>query len=200
MKDNRYQNEQFYIELGERLWNRRKNIVHKTQEAFIGELVNNTSDSIGRNTLSDAENGRFSGLTLKQFLSMCDVLGCTAGHLLGEYNETSDDYHYICSKTGLSEPAVARLCSFKNTDVPFLTQFARFYSAFICDYGMLGVLSDGLNRYFDVKENGIPENSEFSNNKEALSFYKSQIENEIIRFMTSFFENEYKECNETKKV
>ncbi len=188
-----YQNEQFYSDLGERLISRRKLTFRYSQEKLIEELINNTEGRMGRNSLSNAENGNFSKLTLKQFLSICDILDCKAGHLLGEYNESSDDYHYICNKTKLTETAVDTLCRWGNSEVPFFEQFARFYSAFICDFAMTGVLSSSMGRYYEIKKSGVPEDSEFFDGDEALKFYKAQITDAIYDFVTRFFENEFNE-------
>lgn len=191
-----YQDDKFYSELGERLISRRKQTLRYSQEKLIGKLINNTEGRIGRNSLSNAENGNFSKLTLKQFLCICDVLECKAGHLLGEYMESSDDYHYICNKTKLTETAVDKLCSWGNSEVPFFEQFARFYSAFICDFTMTGVLGASMGQYYKIKKSGVPEDSEFLNNDEALKFYKTQIADAIYDFVTRFFENEFNEENQ----
>lgn len=62
--------------------------------------------SIGRNRLSAIENGKDSSFSMNELFSICDIFQCDAGSLLGEYEEKTQDKHFIHQQTGLTETAI----------------------------------------------------------------------------------------------
>ena len=76
-----------------------------SQDGFI-ELLNQRGISIGRNRLSAIENGKDSSFSLNELFSICDIFQCDAGFLLGEYEEKTQDKHFIHQQTGLTETAI----------------------------------------------------------------------------------------------
>ncbi len=122
-----------YNEIGDRIAKYRKSILVKSshgkqkpasQTDLLGILKDKGLASIGRNTLSDLENGvesAFNGMTLKQWDSLCSVFECSLGHLMGEYECHDYDTQYIKSQIGLSESAINILRDFalKNRGMSF---------------------------------------------------------------------------------
>lgn len=87
-----------------------------SQEAFIGKLRNDYSFAIGRNTLIKIENGDKIDFSFDFLLYTSRICDCDIGCLLGEYEETKQDSHFICSTTGLSEKAVQNLITWNQAD------------------------------------------------------------------------------------
>lgn len=116
-----------YKDVGIRFRNERKKLF-SSQENFAAEMRDGKEGDetekekiirepcrISRNTLSALENGDIpEGLTLKQFLTMCEILRCDAAYLLGECKEHIYDCKYICDTTGLSEKTIISLCGEKT--------------------------------------------------------------------------------------
>lgn len=48
---------------------------------------------------------------------MAEVFECDIGYLLGDYDEANFPTHKICELTGLSEPAVSRLCKMEEKSI-----------------------------------------------------------------------------------
>ena len=48
---------------------------------------------------------------------MAEVFECDIGYLLGDYDEANFPTHKICELTGLSEPAVSRLCRMEEKSI-----------------------------------------------------------------------------------
>lgn len=75
--------------------------------------------TIGRNTLSSIENGDESailGMTLAQWNSLCNVLGCSLGHIMGEFDAPSYDIQFIQDKTGMKPKAIQKLMTMNEED------------------------------------------------------------------------------------
>lgn len=82
---------------------------------------------------TDGNEGNFSGIlgTIKNYenenndsspkleivLNLCKLLGCNIGYLVGDYDELDFPTHKICELTGLSEPAVLRLCKMEEKSI-----------------------------------------------------------------------------------
>lgn len=194
-----------YGEIGRRFRNERKrNFI--SQEKFAGRMRDGlwkedkkTGEvewirepcGISRNTLSALENGDIpEGLTLKQFLTMCEILRCDAAYLLGECDCKKREIADIQKETGLSEGAIINLQLRQKTNIPLFTQYSRFYSEFICNAGMNGILISAIPGYFKIKKEGLKADSDFTNKEEALSYYEFLIVKAIMRFLSIFFENE----------
>lgn len=81
----------------------RRNI---SQDGFI-EMLGARNIPIGRNRLSNIENGKcVEKMELEKLVAICDIFQWDVGYLLGEYKEQTQDKHFICQQTGLSEKAI----------------------------------------------------------------------------------------------
>lgn len=81
----------------------RRNI---SQDGFI-EMLGARNIPIGRNRLSNIENGKcVEKMELEKLVAICDIFQWDIGYLLGEYKEQTQDKHFICHQTGLSEKAI----------------------------------------------------------------------------------------------
>ena len=76
-----------------------------SQDGFI-ELLNQRGIFIGRNRLSEIENGKTDNFGLKEIIAFCDIFQCDIGFLLGEIEEKTRDKHFIHQQTGLTETAI----------------------------------------------------------------------------------------------
>lgn len=95
-----------YVAIGDRIRNNRKKL-KLSQEKLLEVLEN--KPHFGRNTLSDLENGKpeaFAAVNLAQLNALCELFGCSIGHLLGEYDNKSADSQLVHDFTGLSENAI----------------------------------------------------------------------------------------------
>lgn len=79
---------------------------HISQDGFI-EMLGKRNIPIGRNRLSSIENGKCAEkMELEKLVAICDIFQCDIGYLLGEYKEQTQDKHFICQQTGLTETAI----------------------------------------------------------------------------------------------
>lgn len=105
-----YNNRQF-VAIGKRISDERKRR-EMNQEKLLEEL-SYRGVSIGRNRLSDMENGvrdSFSGKHgLDILIALCSIFECDLGYLVGEYDEHTKSISDICKVTGLSEESVNAL-------------------------------------------------------------------------------------------
>ena len=97
-------------QIGQRLKERRK-LLGYTQ-AYVGDIIFSEKDDSGKcpdhaRTVSNHESGQ--PFKFETLLKYCDIYDCDLGYLLGDYDESTHDLHFICSETGLSEEAVNRL-------------------------------------------------------------------------------------------
>lgn len=95
-----------YVAIGDRIRNNRRKL-KLSQEKLLEVLEN--KPHFGRNTLSDLENGKpeaFAAVSLAQLNALCELFGCSIGHLLGEYDNKSADSKLVHDFTGLSESAI----------------------------------------------------------------------------------------------
>lgn len=96
--------------IGQRLRERRKHLGYT--QAYVGDIIFTEKDDSGKcpdhaRTISNHESGQ--PFKFETLLKYCDIYDCDLGYLLGDYDESTHDLHFICSETGLSEEAVNRL-------------------------------------------------------------------------------------------
>lgn len=94
-----------YEVIGKRIKEERKRR-RISQDDFI-EMLEKRNIPIGRNRLSSIENGKCAEkMELEKLVAICDIFQCDIGYLLGEYKEQTQDKHFICQQTGLTETAI----------------------------------------------------------------------------------------------
>lgn len=102
-----------FLEIAQRIVDHRKER-KMTQERFIEELYNQ-GVSIGRNRLSNIENGEGKAFSLDFLLACCKIFNTDIGHLMGEYEQKNRDFAFVCEFTGLSERAVDAMTFYRNS-------------------------------------------------------------------------------------
>lgn len=129
--------------------------------------------------------------SLERLLKLCDILHCDMGYLLGEYPEKNRIKAEICTKTGLSESAVDKLVMLNSSKCSFGSQFISFYSSFIADTSIWGMLAYLPGLIMDIEQNGLNEDQEkiFQNQEEAIRFYKYQMQDCLMEFIHNYFED-----------
>ncbi len=122
-----------YQAIGNRIMSYRKRITvmsshgkrkAASQSDLIALLRERNLSTIGRNTLSDLENGieeAFIGMSLAQWDALCTIFDCSIGHLLGEYECHNYDTQFIHEQTCLSEKAIMNLCHYDDSVVTFIS-------------------------------------------------------------------------------
>lgn len=106
-----------YDEIGERLRGHRR-ARGISQETLLQEL-SLRGNPMGRNKLSGMENGDekwLNSVSLAQLAEICDILGCSVGHLLGEYECLDSKAQVVQDETELSEGAINVLRSLKDDE------------------------------------------------------------------------------------
>lgn len=139
-------------------------------------------------TISNYENETVSP-SLDVTLKLCNLYGCEVGYLTGDFGCKKREVANIQEETGLSECAINKLRERHSSNHPFFSQYSRFYSKFICDIGVDGMLST-IGEYFSIKKDGLSSDSDFTDEEEALSYYEFVMEKQIMKFVFDFFENE----------
>lgn len=102
-----------FLEIGKRIRDERKKVAN--QETFI-DMLAEYGVHIGRNTLSDIENGKCADCLRVDFLAACcDIFSCDMGFLLCDPNYTcrKRDASEIEAMTGLSENAIRTLREYR---------------------------------------------------------------------------------------
>lgn len=85
---------------------KRRKARFKSQTKFI-EALNEKGCKIGRNSISDLENGKIpDDLSLNNIVAFCEVLECDLEHLLDISDYSTQEVKTICEYTGLSEATV----------------------------------------------------------------------------------------------
>lgn len=105
-----------YKEIGRRIAALRKSWKPRklSQTDLIKLLEGKYSIPIGRNTLSDLENGRPVSLKIDFLFALCDIFGCELGYILGEYDLPTGRETDIVKETGLSPDSVQKLLLFNQ--------------------------------------------------------------------------------------
>lgn len=94
-----------YMFNSEKFRTRRKKLF-RSQAKFI-EALNEKGCKIGRNSISDLENGKIpDDLSLNNIVAFCDVLKCDLEFLLDISDYSTQEIKTICEYTGLSEETV----------------------------------------------------------------------------------------------
>lgn len=104
-----------YINIGERIRNRRKEI-NISQETLIEQLQILNLNRIGRNTLSKLENGESTDIKFETICGIAEILNCDIGYLIGMYDEHCLSVHEISETTGLTESSVDYLTALNKAN------------------------------------------------------------------------------------
>lgn len=162
---------------------------HFDKEKFMpfSELEHYTNTT--RQTLSKWSKGISSSDDIADLCTIANILDCEVGYLVGEFDCRKREVADIQEETGLSECAINKLRERHSSNHPFFLQYSRFYSKFICDIGVDGMLST-IGEYFSIKKDGLSSDSNFTDEEEALSYYEFVMEKQIMKFVFDFFENE----------
>lgn len=139
-------------------------------------------------TITKWENGD-SVPSLKKLLVLCNVFNCELGYLLGEHPERTRARTDCCKETGLSENAVWKLQQLTQTELPFFTQYTEFYSNLIENQEIVGMLALIPGKIRRLEQSGLTETEEnvFDNAKQAVEFYKFQMQECLMRFIDHYF-------------
>ena len=101
--------------IGEKIRNARRER-KLSQDGLIELLSVKYGVKLGRNRLSQLENGGREKFELDLFIAICDIFDWDMGYLFDEYLESTKTKHIICQETGLSEAAVNKIVAWKNAD------------------------------------------------------------------------------------
>ena len=88
-----------------------RNVAGLTQ-GQLAELI-----GVGPQTISNWERGYYFPDKVDTLLKLASVLKCDPDYLLGRLEESTHDIHFIREITGLSEPAINKICN-KELDNP----------------------------------------------------------------------------------
>ena len=102
-----------FEDIGKRIKEERKKAGFKSQDALI-DALNKEGFYIGRNKLSDIEQGKTSHYDFDLLVKMCELFKCEISYLLCEEPIKMKDAKVLCDLTGLSPEAVNRLIDYKN--------------------------------------------------------------------------------------
>lgn len=103
-----------FKKIGERIKTERKE-KNWTQEKLIKKI--SPYYPVGRNTLSDIENGTCSNISLNLFATLCkkEIFDCDIGYLLCEYDEKHHVIADIKETTGLETDVINIILNMKNS-------------------------------------------------------------------------------------
>lgn len=107
-----------FIEIGSRIREERKNL-GVSQMRFI-EMLAEHNVTIGRNTLSDIENGKCADCLRIDFLvACCDIFGCDMGFILCDegYTCRTRETSEIYNATGLDPEAIKKLREYRIVEM-----------------------------------------------------------------------------------
>ena len=153
---------------------------------------------VSRQLVSSWEKG-ISSPSVHDLIKLSGIFRCDYGYLVGDYNCHKKPIADVKEYTGLSEEAINRLRSFVSKDPNGHTlvtelgrQYLDFYSRFIADIEILGMLHLCPGKILDIQENGLSKEQEavFDTAEEAINCYKTQIQNVIMRFIDNYFKDE----------
>lgn len=86
-----------------------------SQDDLMAEMKDR-GNGIGRNTLSDLENGKIKDIKLSHILLLCEIFDCDIDYFFDEITCKTRDTQFICDETGLSEPTVLILNLIKDAE------------------------------------------------------------------------------------
>ena len=159
-----------FKEIGSRIQKARKNTFH-SQDKFLEELSNH-GVNIGRSRLSQIENGSQNAFYqehgLELLIAICEIFQWDMGYLLGEYEEKTNEKHFLHEKTGLSETALDILIPHSgdwliDTLNLLLENYLAYQNKGTVSFGFLAVLSDiyeYLRAYALLKSEKVRYNKE----------------------------------------
>lgn len=185
-----------YAEIGKRIREMRKR-KHMTQNDLLSELSEKVK--IGRNSLSNIENGDVGKCDIDFLKALCEIFKCDIGYLLGEYECTTKEATDIHAVTGLSEDAIGTLRSIckknyagniigqaKTTllnnmleDDDFLDDVANAL------YGIFSIPTKCIGYISFLKENGEPDGTRLmsDDSKSLAGLFAARLQNEIFSFI-----------------
>lgn len=188
-----------YKTIGQQLKKRRE-LLGLTQE-YVGNFVyGDSKDGKDRTkTIRNHESGQ--SFPFKILLRYCDVYDCDIGYLLGNYDESTHDLHFICSETGLSEDAVEILKNDNNgkcilTDIidflikDSLESSSLMYNLLVCKLNDVEIEKYKSNKWFNTFSKIIDECTS-TNEKEnviGLSLTTSNIDNATVNKIIDYLE------------
>ena len=165
-----------YQKIGDRIRDNRKSLEY-SQDEFIRILKDEHQVRIGRNTLSNVENGNLSPekFTMPLLIAICKIFNCDIGYLLGEYDENTRKEKVIQEELHLSSKAISTLKEIKfqsitqnpkilfteskktppqnETFIHSLNIILEEYPELIAQIGRI-LLHDELNLYTDYIQRG----------------------------------------------
>ena len=94
-------------------WSQDK-LIEKIARASNDSVFDEKKRAIGRNTLSNIENGNFKHFELSLLYTLAGIFKRDVGHLLCIYDEITIDAKYVQDYTGLSQEAIKSLTEIKE--------------------------------------------------------------------------------------
>ena len=152
-------------------------------------------------TVSSWEKGNTTP-SLKQLFKLCEVFKCELGYLLGEegYENKTRVKTDVHKEIGLSIKAIEhlsqlkRIATSKNMSWPkdirqmICEQYFEFYSAFITDPSIIGILNIYGSQIGRIETEGLNENEKvvFGEEQNALDFYNYTLQKELGLFIEKY--------------
>lgn len=137
--------------------------------------------------------------SLKNLLDLCGLFHCDIGFLTGEHEGFTREATDIQVETGLSEEAIQHLSRLQNIQKKYKGQVPGdwcknkldFYSAFISDIEMVGLLELFPNKIRKAKDNDLNDSEidVFGDGDSAMRFYRFEAMEAILRFFDRYFDN-----------
>lgn len=87
-----------WVTIGEKLRARREKLGYRASD--VAEIMDLSERTVTNHETAD------STPSYETLLEYCAIYDCSIGYLRGEYKEATQDLHFICTETGLSEEAV----------------------------------------------------------------------------------------------
>lgn len=138
-------------EIAERIRTKRKEEGYSNQEALI-EALSDKGVRVGRNTISNIENGNFSNCSLNLLIAICEILKCNIGYIVGEYDYSTTETADICEVTGLNEKSIENFKEISKENESTRIVINRFVDL-LTDWVLLPELAVRLNDYISQRDN-----------------------------------------------
>lgn len=160
--------------------------------------INISSDSLKFYEITSPTSnrrGKTAGMRVEYLRCLANFYNVSSDYLLGLTDTPTPDTNIrgVKEMTGLSESAVKHLVMLNGSTNTLLdhvgSQFLDFYSSFITDASILGMLAYIPSQILDLEKNGISEEQEniFNSKDEAIRFYKYQMQVYIMQFIDHYF-------------
>lgn len=160
--------------------------------------INISSDSLKFYEITSPTSnrrGKTAGMRVEYLRCLANFYNVSSDYLLGLTDTPTPDTNIrgVKEMTGLSESAVKHLVMLNGSTNTLLdhvgAQFLDFYSSFITDASILGMLAYIPSQILDLEKNGISEDQEnvFNSKDEAIRFYKYQMQVYIMQFIDNYF-------------